>query len=272
MGFHDRLAKAWSTSGSMLCVGLDPDPASFPDPLDGAPDAIERFCTDDRRRHRRPGLRVQAAVRPLRLAARRAAARGGVPLHPRDVPRRRARARRQARRRRLDRRALRPRGVRPLRRRCRHGEPVPRHRRRGPVPRRRRRARAVPHEQPGQRRGPGPRRRRRAAVRARRDDGRHAVVASSARPGSSSAPRSRPSSRPPGRSSATCRSSCPASAPRAATWRRRCTAGLDGSRHRAAAQLLARRPLRVAVATTSPTPPAPSRVATRDAINAAAAG
>jgi orotidine-5'-phosphate decarboxylase len=45
MGFHDRLAKAWSTSGSMLCIGLDPDPASFPEPLDGAPDAIERFCT-----------------------------------------------------------------------------------------------------------------------------------------------------------------------------------------------------------------------------------
>src|SRR5918999_5797729 len=45
MGFHDRLAKAWSTSGSMLCVGLDPDPASFPAPLDEAPDAIVRFCT-----------------------------------------------------------------------------------------------------------------------------------------------------------------------------------------------------------------------------------
>ncbi len=44
MGFHDRLHKAWSTSGSMLCVGLDPDPASFPDVLDGVPDAIERFC------------------------------------------------------------------------------------------------------------------------------------------------------------------------------------------------------------------------------------
>jgi orotidine-5'-phosphate decarboxylase len=44
MGFHDRLAKAWSSSGSMLCVGLDPDPARFPEPLDGAADAIERFC------------------------------------------------------------------------------------------------------------------------------------------------------------------------------------------------------------------------------------
>ena len=45
MGFHDRLTKAWSSSGSMLCVGLDPDPASFPEPLAGARDAIVRFCT-----------------------------------------------------------------------------------------------------------------------------------------------------------------------------------------------------------------------------------
>jgi orotidine-5'-phosphate decarboxylase len=45
MGFHARLHKAWATSGSMLCVGLDPDPSTFPAPLDGKPDAIERFCT-----------------------------------------------------------------------------------------------------------------------------------------------------------------------------------------------------------------------------------
>ncbi|MGH9270093.1 MAG: orotidine-5'-phosphate decarboxylase [Ilumatobacteraceae bacterium] len=44
-GFHDRLAAAWSSSGSMLCVGLDPDPTRFPAPLDGAPDALIRFCT-----------------------------------------------------------------------------------------------------------------------------------------------------------------------------------------------------------------------------------
>ncbi|MET0144119.1 MAG: orotidine-5'-phosphate decarboxylase [Ilumatobacteraceae bacterium] len=44
-GFHERLDKAWATSGSMLCVGLDPDPARFPAPLAGAPDAIVRFCT-----------------------------------------------------------------------------------------------------------------------------------------------------------------------------------------------------------------------------------
>jgi orotidine-5'-phosphate decarboxylase len=29
----------------MLCIGLDPDPAAFPEPLAGSPDAIERFCT-----------------------------------------------------------------------------------------------------------------------------------------------------------------------------------------------------------------------------------
>jgi orotidine-5'-phosphate decarboxylase len=44
LGFHDRLDAAWASSGSMLCVGLDPDPAKFPAPLDGAPDALEHFC------------------------------------------------------------------------------------------------------------------------------------------------------------------------------------------------------------------------------------
>ncbi len=43
-GFHARLAAAHEHSGSMLCVGLDPDPARFPTVLDGAPDAIARFC------------------------------------------------------------------------------------------------------------------------------------------------------------------------------------------------------------------------------------
>ena len=44
MGFHERLDVAWSRSGSMLCIGLDPDPARLPIALDGVPDAIERFC------------------------------------------------------------------------------------------------------------------------------------------------------------------------------------------------------------------------------------
>ena len=44
MGLHQKLATAWDLSGSMLCVGLDPDPSRMPQPFDGAPDAIERFC------------------------------------------------------------------------------------------------------------------------------------------------------------------------------------------------------------------------------------
>ncbi|MEM9745618.1 MAG: orotidine-5'-phosphate decarboxylase [Actinomycetota bacterium] len=44
MGFHDQLDRSWKASGSMLCVGLDPDPARYPDGIDGLPDATERFC------------------------------------------------------------------------------------------------------------------------------------------------------------------------------------------------------------------------------------
>ena len=43
-GFHAQLARSWAASGSMLCVGLDPDPDRLPEPLDGTPDATERFC------------------------------------------------------------------------------------------------------------------------------------------------------------------------------------------------------------------------------------
>jgi orotidine-5'-phosphate decarboxylase len=42
--FGEKLRGAWASSGSMLCIGLDPDPARLPAPLDGAPDAVERFC------------------------------------------------------------------------------------------------------------------------------------------------------------------------------------------------------------------------------------
>jgi orotidine-5'-phosphate decarboxylase len=44
--FGDKLRAAWQSSGSMLCVGLDPDPSRLPAALDGAPDAIERFCCE----------------------------------------------------------------------------------------------------------------------------------------------------------------------------------------------------------------------------------
>ncbi len=44
MRFTEQLTAAWSTNNSLLCVGLDPDPAKFPAHLKDAPDAIFRFC------------------------------------------------------------------------------------------------------------------------------------------------------------------------------------------------------------------------------------
>lgn len=45
MGFHDKLNAAWRRTDSMLCVGLDPDPARIPPHLDG-PEAVFRFCAE----------------------------------------------------------------------------------------------------------------------------------------------------------------------------------------------------------------------------------
>ena len=44
-GFRAKLRSAWIRSGSMLCVGLDPDPSRFPAHLRGRPRAILEFCT-----------------------------------------------------------------------------------------------------------------------------------------------------------------------------------------------------------------------------------
>jgi orotidine-5'-phosphate decarboxylase len=46
VGFHDTLRDAWSRSGSLLCVGLDPDLDRMPRPLDGRPDSLYAFCRD----------------------------------------------------------------------------------------------------------------------------------------------------------------------------------------------------------------------------------
>ena len=42
MPFHQHLRRAWAQSDSMLCVGLDPDPARFPDAVGGS---VLDFCT-----------------------------------------------------------------------------------------------------------------------------------------------------------------------------------------------------------------------------------
>ena len=46
MSFTQQLATAWQQNNSLLCVGLDPDPAKFPAHLQGKPDAIFRFCAE----------------------------------------------------------------------------------------------------------------------------------------------------------------------------------------------------------------------------------
>ena len=45
MTFIESLNAAWTTNTSLLCVGLDPDPAKFPAQFKGQPDAIFDFCT-----------------------------------------------------------------------------------------------------------------------------------------------------------------------------------------------------------------------------------
>ncbi|MDR3214305.1 MAG: orotidine-5'-phosphate decarboxylase [Azoarcus sp.] len=44
MGFVADLRAAWRERDSLLCVGLDPDPARFPAALAGRPQAILEFC------------------------------------------------------------------------------------------------------------------------------------------------------------------------------------------------------------------------------------
>ena len=44
MNFIQSLNTAWTNNNSLLCVGLDPDPARFPAHLKGRADAIYEFC------------------------------------------------------------------------------------------------------------------------------------------------------------------------------------------------------------------------------------
>ncbi len=44
MRFHDTLQKRWREHGTLVCVGLDPEPAKFPAHLRNAPDAVFDFC------------------------------------------------------------------------------------------------------------------------------------------------------------------------------------------------------------------------------------
>jgi orotidine-5'-phosphate decarboxylase len=44
MTFAEKLAARWREADTLLCVGLDPDPARFPAPLRDRADAISAFC------------------------------------------------------------------------------------------------------------------------------------------------------------------------------------------------------------------------------------
>ncbi len=46
MTFIDKLHRRWHEADSLLCVGLDPDPAKFPAAFAGGGDALFSFCRD----------------------------------------------------------------------------------------------------------------------------------------------------------------------------------------------------------------------------------
>ncbi len=46
MGFIEKLRRRWREADTLLCVGLDPDPAKFPAHLATDPDRLFRFCRE----------------------------------------------------------------------------------------------------------------------------------------------------------------------------------------------------------------------------------
>ena len=46
MGFMQALHKRWTDSGSLVCVGLDPEPGKFPARFANDPDGVFAFCRD----------------------------------------------------------------------------------------------------------------------------------------------------------------------------------------------------------------------------------
>lgn len=46
MGFMQALRARWTAADSLVCVGLDPEPAKFPARFAGDPDAVFNFCRD----------------------------------------------------------------------------------------------------------------------------------------------------------------------------------------------------------------------------------
>jgi orotidine-5'-phosphate decarboxylase len=166
MHFMQSLQQAWTRNNSLVCVGLDPEPAKFPAHLHGEPDAVFEFCraivdaTADLVCAFKPQIAHFAALRAEetleRLIAHIHAKHPGVPVildaKRGDIGSYSA--------------ALRHRSVRSLRRRCRHAQSLSRPRFRPAVSRSRRQGRdpALPYVQSRRGRSAGSRRRRQAAV------------------------------------------------------------------------------------------------------------
>ncbi len=197
-------------NGSLLCVGLDPDPARFPGAWQRRRGAHLRLLRRHRRCHAsdlviafKPQIAYFAAHRAEEQLERL------IALHPRRRARRAGDPRRQARRHRLDRRAVRARGLRPLP--GRRGDAVAASRlrldRALPALRRQGRDPAVPHLQSRRRRPAGrcASSRGEQALRAHRPARRRRVEPTAASSASSSAPPTRPRSRACARSRRRCR-------------------------------------------------------------------
>ena len=87
VGFYDQLKCGWAASGSMMCVGLDPDPDRMPTVLETQRRPGLGVLPSHRRCHRRPRLRVQAADRVLRRrSAPRPSSNGSAPTSARSIP------------------------------------------------------------------------------------------------------------------------------------------------------------------------------------------
>ena len=70
MSFMQALRTRWEQADSLVCVGLDPEPAKFPAQFARRPGRGVQLLPRDRRCHRRLRLQLQAADRPLRRARR----------------------------------------------------------------------------------------------------------------------------------------------------------------------------------------------------------
>ena len=237
--------RAERANRSLLCVGLDPDPARFPGAMRGDAARIFEFCAAivDATKDLVIAFKPQIAY----FAAHGAEAQlERLIAHIHDTaPDGAGDPRRQARRHRHDRRAVRARGLRALP--CRRGDAVAAARlrldRALPALRGQGRDPALPHLQPGRRRpaGAAPRLGREASTSGSPGSPRARGTAA-ARSAWSSARPTRPRSRACASSRRRCRCSSPASARRAATPRRRCApAGAATASERPARSSSARR-------------------------------